>query len=340
MLRLNVKATGRYYKLLLLAAFVALFTFFGPGNFDNQVTTAQADANDQPVYNHYLFVYFKSLKYKPNDQQIHFAVSKDGLHYQALNHDQPTLPIQNHQVRDPFILRAKDGSFHILATSWDDSRGIGTAKRSILSMSSSDLTGWGYDYSTIASGDAGCTWAPEAIWDPIQQNYLVYWAESNSEDNYKDLSIWASRTSDFKNFSQAVPYIAPTGQSRIDATVFQNNDHFVRFVKNENSKHVYEDRVNALTDPQGTPIYSELLSNLKDVEGPETYKLYGQNKWVLLLDHYNDNGYEPYVSDNIDSGVFNKLDPKDYSIPDGARHGSVLPITEDEYNRLVQRWPF
>ena len=61
----------------------------------------------------YLFVHF--IGEQENGEQIYFAVSEDGLHWQDLNGGQPVLisDIGEAGVRDPFIVR--DEKNHILS---------------------------------------------------------------------------------------------------------------------------------------------------------------------------------------------------------------------------------
>ena len=81
-----------------------------------------------------LFSYFKGNGL----DGLHFAASFDGLTWKALKNDEswlkPTVAMDR-LMRDPCIVRAKDGIFHMVWTvSWND-RGIGYA-------SSKDLITW------------------------------------------------------------------------------------------------------------------------------------------------------------------------------------------------------
>lgn len=72
-----------------------------------------------PLYSAYLFVYFTGNDKK--EEQIRFALSKDGYHYQALNQNQPVIDAadisETGGVRDPHILRGAGGkTFYIVAT--------------------------------------------------------------------------------------------------------------------------------------------------------------------------------------------------------------------------------
>ena len=72
-------------------------------------------------------------------------------------------------------------------------------------------------------------------------------------------------------------------------------------------------------------------------EGPTIFKYHGKNKWCLMLDNYaRKEGYKPFVTDDIARGVFVSPPPMDFDMI--YRHGTVMPITDEEYKRLVEKY--
>ena len=67
----------------------------------------------------YLFVHFREMC-TPDGEQLRFALSRDGFTYQALNGDRPILSSQaisqTGGVRDPHILRGRNGWFYMVVT--------------------------------------------------------------------------------------------------------------------------------------------------------------------------------------------------------------------------------
>lgn len=317
-------------RRLKLALTIILLTFTAIVGGVIGAKPAHAAATD-----HYLFVYFKSLNATPNDQKIYFAVSNDGLHYTTLNKNKPTIQTGN-VIRDPYILRRHDGGgFYIISTVASEQ----LQSRAMEVMDSTNLTDWHTKKVTVAKTNAGCVWGPEAIWNPTTKRYKVYWSQSTEASGFKNYEVATAETTNFQTFTDPQTYVSAKGQSRIDTTIIPSGNHYLRFTKNETNKTVYEDAVADLNTTNATPINNPLLSTLSGVEGPEVYQLYGQNKWIVLLDHYMSTGYEPYVSTNLEKGDLQKMDPKDYTMPKDARHGAVLPITNAEYQRLLQRFP-
>ena len=139
----------------------------------------------------YLFTYF--IGEQPQGEQIYFSLSKDGLHWKDLHDGKPVIcsEVGECGLRDPFLIRKADGSgFVIIATDLCIANG----------------RGWDVEVSVP---EAGCTWAPEAIYDRQQDNYLVFWASMVQLDGDKEPKqrIYAARTKDFHEFTKAQVYL-------------------------------------------------------------------------------------------------------------------------------------
>lgn len=293
----------------------------------------------------YLFVTFKGEQ-SPMMEQIYFAASKDGRQWAALNGGEPVLisKLGEQGVRDPYLLRSHDQiKFYLLATdlsinlnpNWGRAQTAGS--QSIVIWESTDLVHWlPPRLVRVAAPDAGCTWAPEAVYDEGTGDYLVFWASKNRSDNFAKQRIWAARTKDFKTFTEPFIYIDKAGHV-IDTDIVREGNKYYRFSKDETFKAVTMEVSDKLTGPwQDVPQFS--LSKLKGYEGPECYQLKpaADGKpatWCLVLDHYSKGaGYQPFVTDDLSGGKF-KAGP-DFSFPFRFRHGSILPISAAEYDGL------
>ena len=119
-------------------------------------------------------------------EQIYFAISPDGRHWSALNGSQPVLvsTLGEKGVRDPYLLRSADGKkFYLIATdlsinlNGDWGRATNAGSKSIVIWDSTDLVHWSEPRLVkVAPDDAGCTWAPEAVYDEGKKAYLTFWA--------------------------------------------------------------------------------------------------------------------------------------------------------------------
>ena len=312
-------------KILLSLLFSASTSFAAPGGF--------------------LFVTFKGEQ-SPMTEQIYFGLSKDGREWKALKGGEPVLvsKLGEKGVRDPYLLRSHDGKkFYLLATdlsinlNHDWGRAVHAGSKSIVIWESDDLTHWSSPrLERVAPNDAGCTWAPEAVYDEETSDYLVYWASTTKSDNFEKQRIWATRTKDFRSFGKPFIYIEkPT--TVIDTDIVRDNGKYYRFSKDEKFKAITMEVSEKLMGPwRDAPGFS--LSQLRGYEGPECYQVAAAAPgkpatWCLILDQYSKGtGYQPFVTQDLAGGQF--AAGEGFSFPFHFRHGSILPLSDIEYRRL------
>jgi arabinoxylan arabinofuranohydrolase len=297
----------------------------------------------------YLFVTFKGEQ-TPISEQIYFGVSHDGRHWSALNNSQPVLvsTLGEKGVRDPYLVRAHDGKkFYLLATdlsihfngNWG--RAQTAASKSLVIWDSTDLVHWSAPRLVkVATDDAGCTWAPEAVYDECKGEYLVFWASKTKSDNFAKQRIWAAWTKDFVTFGKPFIYIDKPWHV-IDTDIVRENGVYYRFSKDEQFKSItMETSTNLLGPWRDEPNFS--LAKMQGYEGPECYQIKpaGGGKpatWCLILDHYRaGTGYQPFVTDNLAGGNFKP--GEGFEFPFKFRHGCALPISAEEYKQLEQAY--
>jgi hypothetical protein len=299
----------------------------------------------------YLFVHFVGNESSALQEQVYFSVSSDGKSWHTINGGEPLLvsTVGECGVRDPFIMRGKNGRFFLIATDlsiynrrdssnrWQECQREGS--KNIVVWESSDLVNWGNGRLVrIAPQNMGCVWAPEAIYDPEKDAYMLFWASKIADDDYQTKRIYKSYTRDFTRFTAPELYIDGGDISNIDTTITYNNGMYYRFTKNESRSSVTMMRCEYLCGTwQSVVDYSlnGVAGNcVTGYEGPTVFKLNGEDKWCLLLDCYSKGlGYKPFITDNLDSGRFVSTD--DFSFDATYRHGTVIPITAAEYNRLL-----
>ncbi|WP_173402079.1 immunoglobulin-like domain-containing protein, partial [Alkalihalobacillus hemicellulosilyticus] len=202
--------------------------------------------------------------------------------------------------------------------------------------------------------------APEAFYDPNTGDYVVFWASSmKNEDTYGDYPngrpagqynvMYYATTRDFHTFSEPKVFI-DDGFPTIDTTFIEHDDTLYRFTKSEvNFRVYYEKASHIFYDADGIEengFQFDLIEGTRDGnrglighqgnnEGQTVFKDIHEEKWYLFLDSWP---YHVRWSDNLEDGqqfVDNLLPTSDYALPPGPRHGTVIPITRDEYD-LVQ----
>lgn len=303
----------------------------------------------------YLFVHFKE-KRTPDGEQVYFALSTDGFRWEQVNGGNPVLEsrLGEKGVRDHTIVRANNGKFYIISTdlslansfhgkyrgNW---KNIGIeGSKSLALWESDDLTNWS-EQRLVQLGDGrfGCLWAPDVIYDPRQDDYVLHWSSSHASNDYGPKAIYYSRTRDFENFTVPKLLCRKEDSGIIDSAVYEENGSFYRFLKSENNPEtIILEKGSSIagSDYVRSEAFDEEMAKLRQgvYEAPTAFRL-KDGKWCLMLDFYGvegeGQGYVPFVSDSLESGRFVRSD-ESFSFPYGFKHGTVLPITAEEYDRI------
>lgn len=284
----------------------------------------------------YLFSYFKG-----NGDGLHFAYSNDGYEWKPLKNDsiflKPTAG-KDKLMRDPCIIRGRDGLFHMVWTvSWNE-KGIGYA-------SSPDLIHWSeQQYIPVMEHEAGARncWAPEITYDDRKKRYLIYWAttiegrfpqtDTAAESKYNH-RMYSVTTKDFKHFTKAKLFYEP-GFSVIDASIVKNGKkEYLMFLKNE-TRWPEEKNIRLATSKKLSKKFSAPSPPITGkywAEGPTALKI--GNQWIVYFDKYRDHTYGAVISTDLKNwtDVSDKL-----RFPAGMRHGTVFGISREEFARLNQ----
>ncbi len=307
----------------------------------------------------YLFVHFKE-KYTPDGEQVYFALSKDGFNWGQVNCGEPILTATKGElgVRDHTISRTKDGGFVILATDLSlannfngkykgDWHNINTGGSKFLSKwESKDLINWSeQELISVVDDSYGCVWAPDIIYDDKNDDYLVHWSSMRSLDHPKFMAIYCARTKDFKTFSEPELLYRKEDCGIIDSNIIYADGYYYRFIKSEaNPEHIMLHRCKELTgDYELMPAFDEEMYKLEQgqYEAPTSFQL-SDGRWCVMLDFYGckkeEQGYVPFVADDITTGRFVRSD-EEFSFPYGFKHGTVMQITEEEYDRIKAAFP-
>ena len=305
----------------------------------------------------YLFVHFRE-KTTPDGEQVYFGLSKDGFHWEAVNEGCPVLWAYygDKGVRDFTIIRCQEtGKFYIMATdlslayglrnqyhnSWYEISVNGSKCFSI--WESDDLVNWS-EQRLVKIGDEnfGCMWAPDLIYDKENKDYVLHWSSPHRDYTNGFKGIYYSRTKDFQTFTKPEVLYRKEDSGVIDSSIYEEDGMYYLFVKSED----YPAKNMLLTSKQVTGPYTkieafdECMAELDPhvYEAPTAVRLENGN-WCLFLDYYGvrgaGQGYVPFICENIAKGKFVRSDAS-FSFPYGFKHGTILPITMEEYERIKQ----
>ncbi|MEE6282535.1 immunoglobulin-like domain-containing protein [Georgenia sp. MJ170] len=270
---------------------------------------------------------------------------------------------------DRFYLIATDLKTYRPGQGPDFARAQQSGSRSLMIWESTDLVNWGEQREVeVNTPYAGNTWAPEAHYVDDLGMYAVYWASNlydttevegrRTQDSYNRMMI--SFTRDFVTFTDPEVWIdiyRQPGRGMIDSTVVEHDGMYYRFTKDERNdimEVLLEKSPDLLTYQEGAVGTSwELITErigsgapLRHAEGPTAFKANpgdvniepGQDTWFLFQDwppYGGGDGYVAFSSTYLD-------DPDSWTHEPGlnlsARHGTVLPITRAEQERLLRAY--
>ena len=299
----------------------------------------------------------------PDGEQVYFGISRDGFHWQSLNGGQPVLWAYygDKGVRDHTIVRSRyDGRFHIFSTdlslsygmrgqyrnNWDEVARLGS--KYLAHWQSDDLVNWTeQELVKIGGEDFGCVWAPDIVYDRKRDSYLLHWSSSRADNNYGPKGIFYSYTKDFVTFSQPEVLYHERDIGVIDSAIYDVNGSYYMFLKHESAPcHVRLLRADDVLGPyelvKAFDEEMEKLSQPECLEAPTAIQM-EDGRWCLFLDYFGvrgaGQGYVPFVTDSLESGRFLRSDEQ-FSFPYGYKHGTILEISDEEYNRLERfQWP-
>lgn len=283
----------------------------------------------------YLLSYFKS-----DEEALYYAVSSDGFHWEVLNHGRPVLEAQkgNKSIRDPHIIRNKEGNFFLLSTnSWESNK--------ILIWDSDNLIEWENERVVqISFDDARNAWAPESFYCSDKDTYIVFWASARK--NTWQHRMYYAETDDFKEFKEP-KLLLDNDYPVIDSTMIKNEGTVYQFVKDEREGHPEEKSIKWTYSENCTGPWNEFTNEKRLsepivdhvwVEGPTVFKDLEEEKWYLYYDEYGEGKWGLHISEDLEEGNWEQVSPQKYELPSGARHGSVLPITKKEMENLFEEF--
>ena len=287
----------------------------------------------------YLFVYFTGNA--KTEEAIRFGLSKDGYNYYALNDNKPVIASETISttggVRDPHILRSVDGkTFYMTVT--DLQTANGWDNQAMVLLKSTDLVNWTsskVDISKVfdAFKDVTRVWAPQTIYDAKAKKYMVYF--SMLQPGGTDIVYYSYANEDFTAL-ETVPkqlFYSPINRSCIDADIIEKDGKFHLFLKTEDTadkgiKLAISDKLTS-----GYVLKDGYVDQTNEsVEGSGVFKLNNSDSYILMYDMYRKGKYQFTSSTDLEN--FKVID-ESVSMNFHPRHGTVLPITKSEAQRLI-----
>ncbi|MHB9055019.1 MAG: beta-L-arabinofuranosidase domain-containing protein [Paludibacteraceae bacterium] len=294
-------------------------------------------------YAAYLFVYFTGNRVE--DEAIRFGISKDGFNYYALNNNNPVIDSKTISstggVRDPHILRGQNGkTFYMVATDMTSNKGW-DSNRAMVLLKSTDLINWKSSVVNIQKKyknqeDLKRVWAPQTIYDPAAGKYMIYWSMQHGSG--PDIIYYAYANDDFTDIvgEPKQLFFPENKRSCIDGDIVYKDGMYYMFYKTEgHGNGIKLATTLSLTSGKWTE-YPDYKQQTKEaVEGAGTFKLIDSDKYILMYDVYMKGKYQ--FTESTDLQNFSVID-QNVSMDFHPRHGTIIPITQRELERLTAQW--
>ncbi len=303
---------------------------------------AKEDPNEMVAY---LFTYFNSNA--PKDEQICYALSDDGYNYTPLNHGMPVIESDTialtQCVRDPHILRGEDGkTFYMVATDMRSSLGW-SSNRGMVLMKSTDLIHW--QHSTVnfptrytkAWKNVIRVWAPETIYDRKAGKYMVFYSLRTSDPGSFDKIYYQYANSDFTDLEGEPRWLFDAGNATIDGDIVYNDADqlYHLFYKQESGRGIYQAVSKELT-AKWKMLDGNVEQTKEAVEGVGVCKAIDGKSWIIMYDCYGSGHYQFCKSQDLKTFQFiQNTATKGKFTP---RHGTIIPITRAEKERLLKAY--
>ena len=318
----------------------------------NGVTASQLP--DTHRFEGYLFAYFEGSGVQEQQEQLRFAISENAVSWTALNNNNPVLSSalisQTGGIRDPHLLRGEDGRFYMTATDmftvkngWDTNPGI-------VLLRSDDLVDWKHSSIDLAAlypkkfGKVKWVWAPQTIYDPREEKYLVYFTVRFHNDEKLDFYA-AYANNDFSGFEREPRLLFRAHHGAIDGDIIYKDGLYHFFYKGNTKDATGKEFENGIKKAvsktlwgrwKEVPGYLDAYSAKGiSVEGSSVFKLNESDEYILMYDLYRDKRFE--FQRSVDLEHFSS-EPESFTKNFNPRHGSVIGITREEARRLHAKW--
>lgn len=308
------------------------------------------DARDPAPNGPFVFAYFNTGG-KGQSQGLQLAYGRDGYRWTKIDPPgdsflQPT--VGGKLLRDPSIVQGPDGTFHMVWTTDWWRHGIGVAH-------SRDLIHWSdqqyVDVMKDFPGYVNC-WAPEITYDEENQTYVIYWAstlpgkfpETEGKGEMFDRApvqgvkaahrMYATTTKDFQTYTPTRLFY-DDGYNCIDAFIVHDEprNRYVMVIKDEErlpspKKNI---RVAFADSPLGPWSKSSDPISPDWVEGPALLRV--GDDWLLYYDAYTRHRYEGLKTRDFETWI---SITEQLEMPDGIRHGTPFPVSEEVLQGLLK----
>lgn len=326
---------------MLLSLFLA-----APARAQMPDPPGQVGPGETPKYEAYLFAHMMEGDYG----RLYYSVSLDGLHWQQLNGGKRVFQEYHGHAS---ICKGHDGRYYLVGNRGDDQPDINF-------WVSDDLVTWqkysdyvpdlhrvpGYPKPLDRIG------APKLFYDEASARYLLTW-HTPHDLGKTDLPepYWASQRILYVTSTNLIAFSDPPRKlfswdhATIDANIHREGDAYYAVIKDEGyptlnwitGKTIRICRAKSLLGPYSKP-GPPLSPSFR--EAPTVIPAPDGKAWYLYYEQYPGVAYGLSVAATLDGPWFQAAgnqtrDWDKFSMPPKVRHGSMLPISRQQYDALL-----
>lgn len=215
------------------------------------------------------------------------------------------------------------------------------SNRAMVLLKSTDLVNWSHSIINMQKRYEGQeklkrVWAPQTIFDPEAKKYMVYWSMKYGDG--PDVIYYAYANKDFTDLEgEPKPLFVPADKkSCIDGDIVYKDGIYHLFYKTEgNGNGIRVATSSSLTSGQWKENMEYKQQTKEAVEGAGTFKLIGEDKYILMYDVYMKGAYQ--FTETTDLEHFKVID-HEVKMNFHPRHGTIIPITRSELKRITDKW--
>lgn len=183
--------------------------------------------------------------------------------------------------------------------------------------------------------------------DGTKGRYMIYYSLLTNDGKCTyDKVYYSYANDDFTGLLTDPVYFYDRGSATIDCDIVwdETTQLFHMFFKNEGSGGICKVTAKSLLPEPGQPDGSQwskpsptLQCTGEAVEGAGVFPLINSDKWILMYDCYMNGHYQFCETEDLDNFTL-----RAETATSGAftpRHGTVIPLTPEETERLLQKFP-
>lgn len=311
-----------------ISLFLLLFSVLASAQFENKAPAG------------YLFAHMTIEDYGG----LNYSLSEDGLNWEFLNNEKA---IESEYHGHPDISQGHDGTFYMI--------GVEEESYKVPLWKSSDLITWEianylpkeiFDGTQTAAYKGNPNWygAPKLFFDKTSNEYIITWHSPDKTIKREDaINYWCSMrtffvtTADFKTFTEPKK-LFNFDMGTIDVIIRKENDLYYAILKDEcepsdqwpTGKSIRIAVSHHLTGPYSYP-GDPVSPNYH--EAPTIVPRPNGEGWFMYYEMYTGKRYSGSQAPSL-AGPWYSLYQLKYEVPANARHGCMIPLTENQLKNL------